>query len=144
MELTVGLTSFAIAILNDRRNTINEPWVFPGPSAVGHMLQHDSGWSRILARAGLQDLRMQDLRRSLASFQIDTGTPLEVIQKTLGHGNKATTEIYARMAMDPVRASVEKAIEAMLSKKLANKEPDPTLVRKPETRSIYRTTSKLD
>jgi len=56
---------------------------------------------------------MHDLRRSLASFQIDTGAPLEIMQKTLDLGNKDTTEIYSRMAMDPVWASVEKAIEAM-------------------------------
>lgn len=118
LELAVALPSYALAILNSRRHLSESgnPWVFPGPAAAGHMLQPESGWRRILARAGLQDLRMHDLRRSLASFQIDTGAPLEVIQKTLGHGNKATTEIYARMAMDPVRASVEKAIEAMVGR----------------------------
>ncbi|MBZ0097640.1 MAG: tyrosine-type recombinase/integrase, partial [Taibaiella sp.] len=71
------------------------------------------GWRRILGRAGLTGLRMHDLRRSLASYQIDTGTPLEVISKTLGHGNRATTEIYARMALDPVRQSLEKAVAAI-------------------------------
>lgn len=115
VELTVGLISFAIEILAARRQAVDGPWVFPGNNSVGHMLQPESGWRRILARAGLADLRMHDLRRSLASFQIDTGAPLEVIQKTLGHGNKSTTEIYARMAMDPVLASMEKAVRAMLS-----------------------------
>jgi site-specific recombinase XerD len=57
---------------------------------------------------------MHDLRRSLASFQIDTGTPLEVIQKTLGHESKTTTEIYARLAMEPVRLSLEKATGEMM------------------------------
>ncbi len=58
--------------------------------------------------------RMHDLRRSLASFQIDTGTPLEVIQKTLGHESKVTTEVYAQMAMGPVMESLERATEEML------------------------------
>jgi integrase len=114
VPLIVVLASFAITILTARRPTISGPFVFPGIRGAEHMMDPKMGWKRILERAGLQDLRMHDLRRSLASFQIDTGAPLEVIQKTLGHGNKATTEIYARMAMDPVRASVEKAIEAMV------------------------------
>ncbi len=57
---------------------------------------------------------MHDLRRKIASFQIDTGSPLEVIQKTLGHESKVTTEIYARLALEPVRESVERAAEEML------------------------------
>lgn len=78
------------------------------------MASPQNGWDRICVRADLTDLHMHDLRRSLASFQIDTGTPLEVIQKTLGHESKVTTEIYARLALDPVRLSVERATEEML------------------------------
>ena len=74
-------------------------------------------------RAGLNNLRMHDLRRSLASFQIDTGTPLEVIQKTLGHESKMTTEIYARLAMEPVQASVEQATEEMLRARKKDRGP---------------------
>lgn len=54
-------------------------------------------------------------RRRLASFQIVAGTPLEVIQKTLGHESKTTTEIYARLATGPVRESLERAASAMLA-----------------------------
>ena len=124
-QLDVVLPSAAIEILRDRLQTRSSDFVFPGreggqmsadPSRPrsGHMANPSVGWERILARAGLAGLRMHDLRRSLASFQIDTGTPLEVIQKTLGHESKLTTEIYARLAMEPVRASVERATEEML------------------------------
>ncbi len=113
-ELPVVLSGRAVQILQDRRERITGDYVFPGKRGAAHMVDPKAGWQRILDRAGLGDLRMHDLRRSLASFQIDTGTPLEVIQKTLGHGNKTTTEIYARMALDPVRASIEKATEAIL------------------------------
>lgn len=60
---------------------------------------------------------MHDLQCSLAYFQIDAGTPLEVIQKTLGHESRTTTEIYARMALETVRASVERAAEDILRAK---------------------------
>jgi hypothetical protein len=53
-------------------------------------------------------------RCSLASNQIDTVTPQEVIQKTLGHESKVITEIYARLALELVSESVERAAEEML------------------------------
>ncbi len=119
-ELTVVLARRALELLQERQQVVTGPYVFPGrPGArapkSGHMSNPNVGWGRVLARAGLSSLRMHDLRRSLASFQIDTGTPLEVIQKTLGHESKATTEIYARMALDPVGTSVERARAAMLA-----------------------------
>jgi len=113
-ELPVVLTKQVVQILRERKERNTGEYVFPGIRNADHMMDPKNGWQRILKRAKLEGLRLHDLRRSLASFQIDTGTPLEVIQKTLGHGNKATTEIYARMAMDPVRASLEKATEVIL------------------------------
>lgn len=59
----------------------------------------------------------RDLLRRLASLQFDTGISLEVFQKKVGHDSKTTTEIYARLALDPVRALVERATENILSAK---------------------------
>ena len=126
--LDVILSKVAVQILQDRLVAKRGDFVFPGreggrisldPSQQrsGHMANPNVGWERIINRAGLIGLRMHDLRRSLASFQIDAGTPLEVIQKTLGHESKITTEIYARMALETVRSSVERAAEDMLRAK---------------------------
>jgi integrase len=57
-------------------------------------------------------LRIHDLRRTLGSWQAINGESLSVIGKSLGHKNIATTAIYARLQLDPVRASMEKATEA--------------------------------
>jgi hypothetical protein len=57
---------------------------------------------------------MHNLRRRLSTFQIDTGRPLEVIKNILRHESKTTTETYARLAMEPVRLSLEKATGGML------------------------------
>ena len=113
-ELPVVLVERVRQILRVRRAQATSPWVFPGRYPYKPMTNPNVGWIRILERSGLKGLRMHDLRRSLASFQIDTGTPLEVIQKTLGHESKTTTEIYARLAMEPVRLSLERATEEML------------------------------
>jgi len=63
---------------------------------------------------GLPDIRIHDLRRSLGSWQAVTGASSYVIGKSLGHKSQQATAIYARLNLDPVRASVEKATEAMM------------------------------
>jgi integrase len=63
---------------------------------------------------GLPDLRIHDLRRSLGSWQAVTGASSYVIGKSLGHKSQQATAIYARLNLDPVRESVEKATAAML------------------------------
>ena len=72
-------------------------------------------WARLLKRAGLQDRRLHDLRRSLGSWQAIGGSSLSVIGKSLGHTSLSATAIYARLSFDPVRESVERATAAMLA-----------------------------
>lgn len=78
----------------------------------------------------MNDLRIHDLRRTLGSWQAKTGASLAIIGKSLNHKNQATTAIYARLDLDPVRASVEKATSAMMDagllKEVASDE-SPTL-----------------
>lgn len=77
-------------------------------------MEPKKAWKKILERAGIQDLRLHDLRRSLGSWQAVTGASLAVIGKTLAHKNVSTTAIYARLNLDPVRASMDTATKAML------------------------------
>ena len=59
-------------------------------------------------------IRIHDLRRTLGSWQAATGASLQVIGKSLGHRDVATTAIYARLDLDPVRNSLNVATAAML------------------------------
>jgi integrase len=114
--LTVALSMQAIEILNDRRAKTNSEWVFPSDgSASGHLADPKKAWQRILARAEIKDLRIHDLRRSLGSWQASTGASGYVIGKSLGHKSQQATQIYARLNLDPVRESVERATQAMMA-----------------------------
>jgi integrase len=62
----------------------------------------------------LGDLRIHDLRRTLGSWQAKTGASLAIIGKSLHHKTTQATVIYARLDLDPVRASVDLATSAML------------------------------
>ena len=64
-------------------------------------------------KAVLRDLRIHDLRRTLGSWQAATGASLSVIGKSLGHKDMATTMVYARLDLDPVRQSMQKATAAL-------------------------------
>lgn len=119
---TVTLTDEAIQVLINRRKDNQETglpeknleFVFPSISRAGHITEPRKAWERVLNRAGLEDLRIHDLRRTLGSWQAKTGASLVIIGKSLNHKHQSTTQIYARLDLDPVRESVEKATEAML------------------------------
>ena len=117
--LTIPLNEEAVKMLEVRKASqenegIKSKWVFPSAtSKSGHLEEPKKGWARILERAGIKDLRIHDLRRTLGSWQAMTGTTTAIIGKTLGHKSKNTTAIYERMNLDPVREGIDKACDAM-------------------------------
>ena len=114
-NITVPLTTTAIEVLQARAEANGaQGWVFPGAGKTGHLVEPKKGWQRLLQRAGIEDLRLHDLRRSLASFQIDAGVSLAVIGKGLGHHSQQTTAVYARLAQDPVADAWQKGTDAIL------------------------------
>lgn len=109
----VHLPEQAVTILTERKLHSLSPWVFPGEGKSGHLADPKKAWGRILAVAGIENLRIHDLRRTLGSYQAATGASGYIIGKSLGHKSQQSTAIYARLNLDPVRASVNKATEAM-------------------------------
>jgi integrase len=114
--VTVVLTPDAIEILTRRQQNGDGRWVFPSTGASGHYEDPRTAWETLLARAGLADLRLHDLRRTLGSWMAANNTSLTVIGKSLGHrAGSGATSIYARLELDPVRQAVGRATDAMLS-----------------------------
>ncbi|PXX07515.1 site-specific recombinase XerD [Nitrosomonas ureae] len=111
---TVALSPEALEILQSRRPSDSAVFVFPGSGKAGHLMEPKKGWKRILERAGIDNLRIHDLRRTLGSWQAKTGASLAIIGKSLNHKNQNTTAIYARLDLDPVRDSINKATNAMM------------------------------
>lgn len=68
---------------------------------------------KISLPTALMDIRLHDIRRTFGSYQAITGSSLTIIGKSLGHKSHLSTQIYARLSLDPVRHSVEKATAAM-------------------------------
>ena len=112
---TVTLSPEAVTVLQTRKPKETAKFVFPGYGKSGHLEEPKKGWQRILARAGIENLRIHDLRRTLGSWQAKTGASLAIIGKSLNHKNQNTTAIYARLDLDPVRDSVNTATSAMMA-----------------------------
>ena len=111
---TITLSPEAIEVLRNRRSSDKAEYVFSGSGKSGHLEEPKKGWKRILESAGIEDLRIHDLRRTLGSWQAKTGASLAIIGKSLNHKNQNTTAIYARLDLDPVRDSVNTATNAMM------------------------------
>lgn len=117
-SLTVSLVPQAVELLNELKNSHNSEWVFPSStSKSGHIEEPKKAWKRVLDRAEISDLRIHDLRRTMASWQVRTGANSFIIGKTLGHKNHQATAIYARVSKDVTRESMENAVNAMFKYK---------------------------
>src|SRR5262249_14771737 len=110
----VPLVREALVILQERRRRIKGAWVFPSDSKTGHIRDLKRAWKRFCTTAKLENLRIHDLRRTLGSWQAATGASLPVIGKSLGHQSMASTAVYSRLHLDPVRQAIVTATQAMV------------------------------
>jgi len=95
----------AIEVINGLKSVKNNPYVIPGEKEGQPLYDLKGPWNRIRKAAGLEGVRIHDLRHSFASVGAMGGAPLQMISKMLGHANIATTEKYSHLANDPVRAA---------------------------------------
>lgn len=93
----------------------NNPYVFVGRWGKGHLVNITKPWTRIKQVAGLHDVRIHDLRRTLGSWLVAQGHSLPLIGKTLNHSNMSTTQVYARLQVDAVRAALDANAQKMLT-----------------------------
>lgn len=109
----VTLSPEAVTVLQSRKADGGE-FVFPGQGKTKHIVEPKKAWSTLLKAAGIENLRIHDLRRTLGSWQARTGASLPIIGKSLNHKTHQATAIYARLDLDPVRQSVNTATAAMM------------------------------
>ena len=104
----VHLGDPAIAVLRGIPRTEGNPWVLPGLKRGRHIAYLHGSWRRILDRAGIENLRIHDLRHSFASGGLLVGVGLPMIGKLLGHSKVQTTARYAHLANHPLKAAANR------------------------------------
>jgi integrase len=93
----------------------DNPYVFVGRWGRSHLVNVAKPWKRIKTAAGLPDVRVHDLRRTLGSWLVAAGASLPLIGKALNHSQPTTTQTYARLQLDPVRLALEANAQKMLA-----------------------------
>jgi integrase len=81
-------------------------------------------WRAIMKRAGLNRLRLHDLRHTHASVGAGLGLGLPIIGKLLGHTQPSTTARYAHLDNDPLRRASER-IGSKLAAAMGDLKPQP-------------------
>ena len=122
LELKDSKTGPRAVLLNARAQEILKrrmaqgagPWVFPSfrdPSRF-----RSSGlnlWNPIRREAGIEDVRLHDLRHTVASQAAMNGVPLPVVARMLGHADIRTTMRYTHVGDGEIEAAAERIGQAI-------------------------------
>ncbi|AEV34965.1 Phage integrase family [Pseudovibrio sp. FO-BEG1] len=80
------------------------PYVFPAQRGEGYYQGAPKVWRKLREKLGFNEVRLHDLRHSFASLAISRGASLPMIGALLGHRDSATTQRYAHLHEDPIKA----------------------------------------
>ena len=101
----VPLSGAAARVLAGIPRPAGNPWVIAGREPGTRLTHIAHYWYRVREHAGLDDVRLHDLRHSFASRALALGEDLTMIGKLLGHKKIQTTARYAHLARDSVKES---------------------------------------
>ncbi|MBW9062021.1 tyrosine-type recombinase/integrase [Rhizobium herbae] len=101
----IVLNDAALDVLRRLPRALDNPYAIVGGRSGQHLVNVKGPWGRLRKKAGLDDLRIHDLRHSFASVAASMGESLPIIGKLLGHTQAQTTARYAHLQIDPLRAA---------------------------------------
>ncbi len=110
---TISLSPEAARVLAELPRASDNPWVITGRKPGAHLVDLQHPWKLICARAGLEGVRIHDLRHSFASRALALGESLPMIGKLLGHSRIETTARYAHLARDSVQESAARIADSI-------------------------------
>ena len=103
----ITLNSASAAILAELKTKSdikkNGEYVFYGVDPAIPRSDLKKPWAAVTGAAGLEGLRIHDLRHSFASVGAGAGLGLPIVGKLLGHTQASTTQRYAHLDVDPLR-----------------------------------------
>src|SRR5215471_4247279 len=102
---TIHLPPPALAVLTELPRVAGNPHVIVGGKPGAALVNLEKPWHAIRKAAGLDDVRIHDLRHAFASVGVASGMGLPIIGQMLGHSQPQTTARYAHLASDPVKAA---------------------------------------
>lgn len=121
-QKTIPLNQAAIDVLKRIPRLEKNPHVIVGRQEGAHLINLQKPWRRIRALAGLDEVRIHDLRHTFASIGVAAGGSLPIIGRALGHSQVSTTQRYAHLTDTPVHQlsqSVGEILSSAMAKSVA-------------------------
>ena len=125
----VPLGPEARAVLSAIPREEDNPWVIAGRLPGSHLTDLQRPWRRIRKQAGLEGVRIHDLRHSFASRALALGESLTMIGKLLGHTQVQTTARYAHLARDSIQTAAARITGSIGGNLLGGDEKNRALTR---------------
>ena len=125
----VPLGPEARAVLSAIPRDEDNPWVISGRLPGSHLTDLQRPWRRIRKQAGLEGVRIHDLRHSFASRALALGESLTMIGKLLGHTQVQTTARYAHLARDSIQTAAARITGSIGENLLGGDEKNRALTR---------------
>ena len=105
---TLPLNTQARRIL-ERQPRDGSSFVFPSPRDPSRPRSRNLAlWYRVRREAGIEDVRLHDLRHTHASHAVMNGVPVPVVSRLLGHSNVRMTLRYAHLGDRDIEAAAER------------------------------------
>ena len=105
---TVWLSEAAEAVIARQPRTASA-FVFPSPRDPARPQSRNLGlWRRARREAGIEDVRLHDLRHTVASQAVARGVPLPTVGRMLGHTHPVMTLRYAHIGDHEVEDAAER------------------------------------
>lgn len=112
---TVPLTDAALEVLDGIPRQRGNPWIICGAHKGKRLKGFAKAWRRIRKAAGLEDVTIHDIRRTVGSWLATAGVSLHVVGDVLGHRDPTATAIYARIAEEAPRKALAAYSEELLA-----------------------------
>lgn len=112
-EKPLRLPPPALGVLRRLTPLPGNPYCLPGRRLCRPLSNPHRPWYRLCAAAGLEGVRLYDLRHTYATTAGELGYSLPMIGALLGHRHQATTARYTHLVRDPVTQAAERVGEAL-------------------------------
>jgi integrase len=109
----ITLSVAAVEILQELPRWKGCLYVVPNPRTRLPLTDIHEPWHTACRRAGLEDVRIHDLRHTFASNLVNAGHSLFVVSRALGHSTTRMSERYAHLSDETLLAAADAAANAM-------------------------------
>ena len=115
---SVPLNATAITLLNTLETREQQVYVFINPKTQQPYQDIHKVWTRLRSQAGLDTLRIHDLRHSYASFLINAGRTLYEVQAILGHSKPEISQRYSHLSSKTLLEAANSASQVIAGVRL--------------------------